>query len=199
MKQQLIISLGREFGSGGHEIAKKISDKYGLAMYDHDFIKEVAKAKELSSKDLEEFDEIKRNRLLSRTVRGMNNSPEQNIAFMQFEFLKKKADAGESFVVVGRCSEAVLKQYPGMISIFVSGDEDVKLERIVKLYELSEKKAQKLMKDKDRARRLYHDSYCETKWGASNNYDICINSSKLGIEETFRILCEYIEARTAQS
>lgn len=198
MKEQLIISLGREFGSGGREIGKRLSEKYQLSMYDHDLVKEVAAARKLNSKDLEEFDEIKRNKLLSRTVRGMNNSPEQNIAFLQFEFIKQKADAGESFVVVGRCSETVLKDYPGMISIFVSGDMDVKLKRIMELYHLSEKKAEKLIKDKDKARKLYHDSYCKSKWGDSRNYDICINSSKLGIEGSIDILSQYIEARTAQ-
>lgn len=198
MKQQLILSVGREFGSGGHEIAQKLADIYELPLYDGNLLKEVASARNLDSKDLEEFDEMKRNKLFSRTVRGLNNSPEQNVAFLQFEYLKRKADAGDSFVIVGRCSETVLREYKGMISIFILGDMDKKVERIVDLYHMTEAKAEEFIQEKNRKRKQYHNSYCKGKWGDSRNYEISINSSKLGIDESVRILKEYIDARIAQ-
>ena len=108
MEKQLIISVGREFGSGGHEVAQKLADDYGIALYDHDLLKEIATKKNLKSEDLEAYDELKWNRFLYRTVRGLNSSPEQNVANLQFDFLKEKAKSGESFVVVGRCSETIL-------------------------------------------------------------------------------------------
>ena len=109
--EQVIISIGREFGSAGHEIAQKLSEHYGLPMYDHNLLDEIAGKKGLDSQTLREYDEVKRNRLLNRTVRGMDSSPARNLALMQFDFLREKAESGESFVVVGRCSETVLKSY----------------------------------------------------------------------------------------
>lgn len=79
MEKQLIISVGREFGSGGHEVAQKLADDYGIALYDHDLLKEIAVKKNLKSEDLEAYDELKWNRFLYRTVRGLNSSPEQNV------------------------------------------------------------------------------------------------------------------------
>ena len=132
---------------------------------------------------------------MSRTVRGMNNSPEQNVAQLQFDYLRKKADSGESFVIVGRCSETILKGNTGLISIFVLGDMETKIERIMRLYQKSRKDAEELILEKDRKRKKYHNSHCRIKWGDSRNYDLSINSSRLGIEESVRILSQYIDAR----
>ncbi len=195
MKGQLIISIGREFGSGGHEIAQKLADQYELPLYDHNLLDELAGHNNLDGDVLKEFDEAGRKKLLSRTVRGMNNSPEQNVAQLQFDYLRKKADSGESFVIVGRCSETILKGNPGLISIFVLGDMETKIERIMRLYQKSRKDAEELILEKDRKRKKYHNSHCRIKWGDSRNYDLSINSSRLGIEESVRILSQYIDAR----
>lgn len=195
MEQQLILTVGREFGSGGHEIAQKLAEHYKLSLYDSNILKEIAVERNLDSEVLEEFDESKRKIGLSRTVRGISSSPEHNVANMQFDFLKNKAEAGESFVVVGRCGETILKDYPTMISIFVLGDKETKLERISKLYHVSLEKAEKQMMDMDRKRKQYHNSHCPGKWGDSRNYEVSINSSKLGIEGCMQFLIEYINAR----
>ena len=120
-QKQVIISIGREFGSAGHEIAERIAKRYGLSLYDHNLLREVADSHNVSSGELEIFDEMKHNKFLYRTVKGMSSSPADNVALMQFNFLREKAEKGESFVVVGRCSETILKDYPGLISIFVLG------------------------------------------------------------------------------
>lgn len=195
MEQQLILSIGREFGSAGHEIAQKLANFYDLPLYDNNLLKEVAAAKNLNSADLEEFDEARKKIGLSRTVRGMSSSPEHNVAQMQFDFLRQKAQAGESFVIVGRCAETMLKEFPALISIFVLGDKDKKIARIARLYQLSNEKAEKMMQEKDRKRKQYHNSHCPGKWGDSRNYDISINSSKLGVDESVRLLTDYINAR----
>ena len=116
---QLIISIGREFGSGGHEIADMLSKHYNLPLYDHNLLREVAAQINVNHDDLKDFDETKKTKLFSRTVRGMSSCPAHNVAQLQFDFLKKKADDGESFVIVGRCSETVLKDCPALISVFV--------------------------------------------------------------------------------
>ena len=105
MSEQLIISVSREYGSGGHEIAQKLAEYYKLPMYDHNLLDEVAASMNVSSKELAEFDEKRRNKFLYRSVMGMNSSPADNVARMQFDYIKKKAEAGESFVIVGNRAE----------------------------------------------------------------------------------------------
>ena len=195
MANQVIISIGREFGSAGHEIAQKLSEIYGFTLYDQDILNQIASEYCLDERDLHGLDEKRKNLLLARTVLGMTNSPAENVANLQFDFLRRKADSGESFVVVGRCSDAILKGYPGFVSIFILGDMDKKTERIMKLYGLSRDKAQSFIEENDKKRKRYHNSHCDIKWGDSRGYDLSINSSKLGIDESVKLICRYIEAR----
>ena len=192
---QLIITIGREFGSGGHEIAEILAKKFDIPLYDSNILKEIAVSKEIDHEDLERFDEVPKSRLFSKTRRGYSSSPQENIAHLQFEYLRAKAENNESFVVVGRCSETILKGYPGMISIFVLGDKACKLERIKKLNNISTIEADVLLSAQDKKRKSYHNYYCPIKWGDSRNYDISINSSHLGVEGTADMLETYIKTR----
>ena len=196
-KKQLIISVGSVFVRGCHDIAKGLAYHYGLTMYDHDLLKEIAAKKNLNGDELTAYDEVKWNRFLYRTVRGLNSSPEQNVANLQFEYLREKAKAGDSFVVVGRCSETILREYKCLVSIFVGGDISKKAERVMKYYNMTEKEAREFMKEKDKRRKQYHNRYCEIAWGDSRNYDLSINSSRLGIDGTIQTLIQYIDARIA--
>lgn len=195
MEKQLIISIGREFGSGGHEIAAKIAEHYGLPLLDHNLLDEIAAEKGLDVSSLRKLDEKSKNPLTSRRVKGLSSSPEENVYLMQFDYLHRMASKGESFVVVGRCSESVLKEYDCMISVFILGDKDKKVERVMEKYQLTETLAEKMAYEKDMKRKKYHNSYCEGKWGDSRNYDISLNSSKLGIEGTKEILIDFIDRR----
>ena len=143
----------------------------------------------------ENSDEMKHNKFLYRTVKGMSSSPADNVAMMQFNFLREKAEKGESFVVVGRCSETILKDYPGLISIFIIGDMDHKIARVSKLYGKNEKEAERFIREKDRKRKKYHDSHCKTKWSESHNYDLSLNSSTLGVGGSVDFLSLYIDKR----
>lgn len=195
MEKQLIISVGREYGSGGHEIAEKLSKHYGIQLYDHNLLDEIAAKKNVNMDHLKELDEKHKNLLSSRTVRGLSNSPEENLLYLQFDFLRDKADAGESFVIVGRCSETILKQYDSMVSIFILGDRDKRIERIMRLYHLTESQAVKKIREKDIQRRRYHNSFCVRKWGDCRNYDLSLNSSRLGIDGSVKLLVNYIDKR----
>lgn len=195
MGKQLIISIGREFGSGGHEIAEMLAEKFGLDLYDSNLLGEIATEKNVDSSHLEKYDEVPKNRIFSRIVKGYSNSMEENIANMQFDFLQKKASKGDSFVVVGRCSETILKSYPTLVSIFILGDWNHKVERVKKLYNLSDTEAEIFIRKQDRKRKMYHNYYCEGKWGDSRNYDLSVNSSKLGEKETAEMLANYIMKR----
>ena len=195
MDSQLIISVGREFGSAGHEIAEELAKYYKINLLDHNLLDEIAMEKQVDAECLRHHEEKHKNKLFHRTVRGFTTSPEENVALLQFEYLRNKAAKGDSFVVVGRCSESVLKEYDCMISIFVLGDRAVKRERIMELYDLNESMAERFMTEKDTKRKRYHNSYCEGKWGDSRNYDISINSSKTGLENTTKLLIDYIDIR----
>ena len=193
MDSQLIISVGREFGSAGHEIAEELAKHYNIDLLDHNLLDEIAMEKQVDAESLRHHEEKYKNKLFHRTVRGFSSSPEENVALLQFEYLRNKAAKGDSFVVVGRCSESVLKEYDCMISIFVLGDRAKKRERIMELYDLNESMAERFMTEKDTKRKRYHNSYCEGKWGDSRNYDISINSSTLGVEKTVKLLVDYID------
>ena len=119
MSDQLIITLGREFGSGGHAIAVELANRYGIKLYDHNLLDAVAAEKNVDVETLRRYDEKPRKLLFSRSQNGFSSSAEENVAFLQFEYLKKKADEGESFIVVGRCAETVLGDRPNVISLFV--------------------------------------------------------------------------------
>lgn len=195
MEKQFIVSLGREFGSGGHVIAQRISEHYQIPLYDYNLLRDIAIERNLEAEELEKFDENPRNLFFTRTIRGYSNSPEENIARMQFDYIKKKAAAGESFVVVGRCAESILKDNPNMISIFVLGDMEQKILRTMERNQISRNKAERMVKQHDKKRKAYHNHYCEGKWGDSRNYELCINSSRLGLDETTRIVIKYLNSR----
>lgn len=195
MKKQLIISVGREFGSGGHVIAETLAKRFDLPLYDSNILESIAQERNVDAKTLHRYDEVPRNILFSRRVREYSTSAEENIAQMQFEYLKKKADEGESFIVVGRCAETVLGDRPNVISLFVLGDREVKCKRVMEVYDLSERDAQFKMERHDKYRKQYHNYYCKDKWGDSRAYDLCINSSRLGFDETVNELEDYINRR----
>ena len=195
MGKRLILSVSREFGSGGHVIAEALARRFELDLYDNNLLEHIAAEKDVGGDTLKKYDERPKNRLFSRTVRGYSNSIQENVANMQFDYLKKMAQEGRSFVVVGRCSETILKGSEGLVSIFVLGDREVKRERIMRLYRLSEDEAEHMMSRKDWERKSYHNYYCKGKWGDSRNYDLSINSSRLGIDRTVDLLETYIRAR----
>lgn len=188
MKEQVIISISREYGSGGHEIANKIAEAHSLPLYDRNILEEVSKQKNVHVDTLKKYDERAKNVLTSRTVRGHSNSPEEHIARMQFDFIKEKAASGESFVIVGRCSETVLADCEGLIPIFITGDMDKKIERIMRIYNLPEKEAIEKIRRHDKYRRKYHNAHSPSRWGDSRHYDLCINSSPLGIDGTVKTI-----------
>ena len=192
---QIIISVGREFGSGGRVIAEELAKRFELPIYDRHLITEIAQKMGMTIDSVEKYNETPKNVFLSRRVKGYSNSIEDNISEMQFDFLEDKAKSGESFVVIGRCSETKLKKYPGLISFFILGDMDKKIERVKEVYELSEEDAKRFILKKDKKRKRYHNYHCQGKWGDSRLYDFSINSSKLGIDKTVDIIEEYIKAR----
>ncbi len=195
MDKQTIISINRQFGSGGHEIAEKIAKDLGLKFYDRSMLDEIANEMDVKVEVLEKFDERPRKLILTRRVAGYSNSMEEILADIQFDFIRSKAEKGESFVIVGRCSDMVLAEYENLITIFVSGDKECKKKRVMRKYNLNEAEAISKMTRHDKSRKSYHNRHCDTKWGEAKYYDLCINSSPLDVEGTVKVLESYIEER----
>ena len=198
MGKQLIITVGREFGSGGHIIAAKLAEHFGIQLLDSNILAEVAKKSNASEEYLKKYDESARNLFFSRTVNGFSNSPEEISAQMQFDYIKQKADAGESFVVIGRCADYILRENPALVRVFVLGDTEAKIKRTAEREGISEEKAKIRMEQADKRRKYFHNTHSENKWGDSRSYDITVNSSKLGLDSTAELLIKYIELRNAE-
>ncbi len=182
MGKQIIIAVSREFGSGGLDIAEKISNKLGITLYDKNILKKMEEEGQINAEIMSKFDEKPSNPFFTRHMRGLSNSMEENLAFMQFFFIREKAEAGESFVVVGRCAEEVLKDNDNAVSVFVFGSKEKRIERIMQREGVDEKKASAEMKRIDSERKHYHNGYCDYDWGDSRAYDICISSDRLSAD-----------------
>ncbi|MBO7450489.1 MAG: cytidylate kinase-like family protein [Clostridiales bacterium] len=199
MGKQFIISIGREYGSGGHAIAEDLAKRFNVPLYDSNLLEIIATEKHVDKDSLKAYDEVPRVKLFSRKVKGQSSSLEENVANMQFDYLRNKADQGESFIVVGRCSEYILKDYSCLISIFILGTKEAKIERIMRLFDLSEDDAIDKIERENFRRKMYHNYYCKGKWGDSRNYDFSINDSILGLEATADIIEDYVKKRIEKS
>lgn len=195
MGNQIIISIGREFGSGGHEIAECLAKHYNIPLYDKEIFDHIQENGSISADVARHFDEKPVNPIFYPVMLDGNNLPlEQSVANEIFDFIRTKGNKEKkSFVIVGRCAEYVLRDNPNVISIFILGDKETKCKRVMDKYELDEKGAYNRMKKADKMRKTYHNFYSDGKWGDSRSYDICVNSSTLGIEKTVKALISYID------
>ncbi|HNY00025.1 MAG TPA: cytidylate kinase-like family protein [Oscillospiraceae bacterium] len=194
MKEQIIITVGREHGSGGHYVAQLISEKLGIKLYDKEIVEGTATDNGFTRELVERMDEKPVNFFFSRRIGEYSNSLEENVAQRTFDFIRAKLITGESFVVVGRCAEEVLKDEPNLIRVFISGDKADKLQRIMTTDGVDEAKADEIIRTVDRRRKTYHNYYSEHKWGDSRGYDVVMNTSRLGISGTADALIYYIKA-----
>ncbi len=192
MKEQIIVAIGREHGSGGHYIAELVSKALGIKLYDKKTIEAAIVDQGYSQELISQKDERPVNFFASRRIGKFSNSIEVNVAERTFQMLRTKAAQGESFVVLGRCGEQVLKDNPNCISIFICGNPQFKLSRIMEKLGLDAEAAIEEIKTVDRSRKNYHNYYCDTKWGDARGYDMTVKSDVLGCEKTAEMLTGYI-------
>ena len=197
MDKQIIISIGREYGSAGHVVAKILAEKLGIEVFDRNLLDEIAGVKKVDTNNLRMYDEKPKHRFFSRTVRGYSNSPEQNVAELQFALLKSKAADGDSFIIVGRCADDLFRGMDNFISIFINADMDARLKRVIDRHPgINQIEAKRKIVQHDKKRAAYHDFFVKGgKRGNAKNYDLCINSTRLGIEGTADFLYDYIQQR----
>lgn len=193
MEKQVIISINRECGAGGQEIATKLAKKLGIPVYDSNIIVEVAKELGTTVEELAKYDEKARNVVFARKVLDYYNSNEDITAENQFDFLRERAKAGESFVVLGRCSDIIFRDDARLVSVFVTSEIEKRLPVVMNRENISEKEAKELITKTDKRRRAYHDSHTETlDWIDARCYDLCIDALKIGIDNAVDVIAEYV-------
>ena len=199
MKDHLIVTIGREFGSGGREIGELLAQKMGVKCYDKLLLKMAAENSGLNEKLFEINDEKNVNSimtsLMSHSYFGAMGSSQPilvQLFLAQFNAIKS-LEYKEPCVIIGRCADDVLKNYPHRLRVFICADKEKKIERVMKRHECSSKEAEKLIAKNDKSRARYYNYFSSGTWGEAKNYDLCINSSILGIEGTVNVILEYIE------
>ena len=205
MSDNLIITIGRECGSGGRHIGRQLADELGIKCYDKELLNEAAKNSGFCRELFETHDEKPTSSLLYSLVMdtyslGYSTSayldmPLNHKIFMaQFDTIKHLANQ-ESCVIIGRCADYALAGYPNVVTVFVTADEDIKIRTLMDRYQISEAKAKDLMIKTDKKRASYYNYYSNKRWGDSRSYDLCINSSKVGVEGAIHIIKEFVKVR----
>ncbi len=186
-----IITISRQFGSGGRTIGKLTAERLGIPCYDHEFIEEVAKSCGFAKEYIEAHGEYSDSgNLLGRIFKSANRfdslSNQDKIWIEQRKIILKIAE--EPCVIVGRCADYILRDRDDVLNVFIHADDKFRAERIVSLYGEKPDKPEKRLRDKDRRRAAYYKDYTETEWGVASNYHLALDSGKLGIDSCVNIL-----------
>ena len=194
LTKHVVITIAREYGSGGRYIGRLIADKLGIKFYDKDFVSTLSEQTGLS----EEY--IENNEQRRNTLDALNNGYYFNLSnsdelFVKESKLIKELAEKESCVIIGRCSDFILKDNEDTINIFVYSNMEDKIKRVVERYGFNQKDAEKEIKNIDKQRSNHYKHYTGKKWGENQNYDLCINSDALGVEKSADLICEMIMNR----
>ena len=206
MKNPLIITIGREYGSGGREIGKALAEKLGISFYDKKIISLAAEKSGLSAEFITSNEQragsLMHSISAAPTYHGGFFSPQhlplsETIFISQAQVIRDIA-AKEPAVIVGRCADYILAGRKNTVNIFIHAPKEDRVRRIMALYSLSEADALKAIAKSDKERGNHYFRYTDMKWGKAQNYDICVNSSLLGIDGTVEMLMDVakIEERT---
>jgi cytidylate kinase len=197
MSEKVIITIGRQFGSGGHEIGEKLAKKLGISFYDKELLKVIAKESGLCEKVLESYDEKPTNSLLYSIVMDvypsvMYSGPtiDQQIYQASYDTIRKLA--ADSCIIVGRCADYILRDCPELTSVFIHADADFRAARVAEEYKVTREKALDMLGKTDKKRASYYNFQSEKKWGAASSYNLCLESSTLGIDNSVDLIIDYI-------
>ena len=191
-----IITISREFGSGGRFIGEEVAKKLGIAYYDKNVINEIAEKSGLSPEYIQENAELSPKKgmfayaLAGRDITG--RSVEDMVHEAQRKAILELAEKAPC-VIIGRNADYILKDRDDVLNVFIHGNMPEKTQRIIRLYNVDEKKAVKMMADTDKRRMTNYNFYTEQKWGKASNYTLCLNSSQLGYDRCEKIIMECIK------
>ena len=193
----MIITIGRQHGSSGREIARLLAEKLNYMCYDKEIVDEAANHSDFSRDLIDAFDEKRMSAfILHAGGYGLNENFRLNMQVVsaQFEAMRNIAEKGNC-IFVGRCADYILRDHDDLISVFILGDMDERLKCLERRQGLDEVEARKKIKEVDKDRSSFYRYYSDQTWGDAQNYDMCINSSKLGVEGTVQVILDYIKAR----
>ena len=201
-----IYTIGREFGSGGREVGEKLAAKLGIKLYDKELLQQAAKDSGFCEEIFENHDEKPTNSFLyslvmdTYSVSGYSAAPfldmplNHKVFLAQFETIKKIAEK-ESCVIVGRCADYALSDNPDCINIFIHADLDVRIKNVSRNLNITENKARDIINKTDKQRASYYNYYSNKKWGSSKSYNLCINSSVVGVDGAVEIIKEFAKKK----
>lgn len=197
MKRYPIITISREYGSAGHDIAKELAARLDIPYYDGELIAMVSQNSGIPAELFHAAEDTATNAfafaLKSMGVNAPYGVPLNNQLFLiQSEFIRTIADTGPA-VVVGRCADYVLENYAPTLNIFISADLENRVERTAQMEHLTMEEAKKTVLRKDKARATYYTFYTDRQWGDLHNYDLVINSSVIGIDASIDLLEFYVK------
>ncbi|MBS6398159.1 MAG: cytidylate kinase-like family protein [Clostridiales bacterium] len=192
-----IVTIGRQYGSGGRYIGKELARELGVPCYDENIINMVAKESGFATEFIEEKGERITGSLLfniassltfaNNVFSGNGMSLQDEIYFIQNRIIKELAEK-EPCVIVGRCADYVLREREDCLNVFIHADEKSKVARAVKYFGIDEKDAPAVLKKRDKARYNHYKYYTDQEWGMASNYDLCLNSGVFGIEGCVEVI-----------
>ena len=191
-----IITISREFGSGGRFIGEEVAKKLGIAYYDKNIIGQIAEKSGLSPEYIQENAELSPKKGLfayafsGRDITG--KSVEDMVYEVQRNIILELAEK-EPCVIIGRNADYIMKDRDDVLNVFIHGDMPEKIKRITGLYNVKEKEAVKMMADTDKRRRTNYNFYTDQNWGKASNYTLCLNSSQLGYDRCEMIIMECVK------
>lgn len=193
-----VITVSREFGSGGRTIAKETANRLGYAYYDNEIVTEIAVRSGFSEKFVREFGEYAGHTgsllyclSIGAGSTGTGMSPADSLYVFQQNFIREAAQKGKC-VIVGRCADHILRDRDDVLNVFIHADKKFRADRIVRLYGESADAPEKRLSEKDKKRRTYYRYYTEREWGAAQNYHISFDSGVIGIERCAEILTKIV-------
>ena len=190
-----IITISREFGSGGRFIGEEVAKKLGIAYYDKNIINDIAEKSGLSPEYVQKNAELSPKKGLFAYAFAGRDITGKSVEDMVYEAQRKvilELAEKEPCVIIGRNADYILKDRDDVLNVFIHGDTQEKIQRITRLYNVEEQKAVKMMVDIDKRRMVNYNFYTNQKWGKADNYTLCLNSSQLGYDRCEKIIMECI-------
>lgn len=192
----MIITLGRQHGSNGHLIARRLAEELGYRCYDKEIVDEAAAASAFSKEIFDSYDEKRVSAYILSTPHyiGMNEGFHLNmqVAAAQFETMRRLAERGDC-IFVGRCADYVLRNRDDVLRIFIMGDMETRIKTMMERRSLSYDQARRLVREVDKDRSSYYKYHTDQIWGESENYDLCIDS-RIGVQGTVDVIRAYMAA-----
>lgn len=193
----MIVTIGREHGSGGHDIARALSKELGYTCFDKEIVDTAAENSNFSKEILHSYDEKRVSPYIVPVPHylGLNESFRLNmqVASAQFDAIRSLAEQGNC-IFVGRCADYVLRKQPDLVRVFIMADEDYRIKTMMARQGLSEDAARKLIRQVDKDRASYYKYYTDQIWGERENFDLILNSAKIGVDGCVKLIESYIEA-----